>query len=86
MFIWHMEQVLSIYERPYDCRYPVLCFDQYFVKNSLDYFVSEGGRFLSHSCEYGEERQFFHSFNRKAVNIKHAIKRELRFQLVYKTF
>jgi len=27
-YLWHMEQVLDIYERPYDPRFPVVCFDE----------------------------------------------------------
>jgi len=27
-FVAHMEQVLDIYKRPYDCRYPVVCMDE----------------------------------------------------------
>lgn len=27
-FLWRMEQVLDIYERPYDSRRPVVCFDE----------------------------------------------------------
>jgi DDE superfamily endonuclease len=27
-FIWHMEEVLDIYERPYDKDLPVICFDE----------------------------------------------------------
>ena len=27
-YLWHMEQVLDIYERPYDLRFPVVCFDE----------------------------------------------------------
>ena len=27
-YLWRMEQVLDIYERPYDPRFPVVCFDE----------------------------------------------------------
>jgi hypothetical protein len=27
-FIWHMEEVLDFYERPYDKEFPVICFDE----------------------------------------------------------
>lgn len=27
-FLWHMEEVLDIYEKPYDATHPVLCFDE----------------------------------------------------------
>ena len=27
-FVYHMEDVLSVYTRPYDARYPVVCFDE----------------------------------------------------------
>jgi len=27
-FLWRMEQVLDVYERPYDIHYPVVCFDE----------------------------------------------------------
>jgi hypothetical protein len=27
-YLWRMEQVLDIYERPYDQRFPVVCFDE----------------------------------------------------------
>ena len=27
-YLWRMEQVLDIYERPYDSRFPVVCFDE----------------------------------------------------------
>lgn len=27
-FVYHMEDVLSVYTRPYDPRYPVVCFDE----------------------------------------------------------
>jgi len=27
-FIWHMEDVLDLYEKPYDPKHPVICFDE----------------------------------------------------------
>jgi hypothetical protein len=27
-FIWHMEDVLDLYEQPYDPKRPVICFDE----------------------------------------------------------
>jgi len=27
-FIWHMEDVLDLYEQPYDPKHPVICFDE----------------------------------------------------------
>ena len=27
-FVYHMEQVLAVYERPYDERFPVVCVDE----------------------------------------------------------
>jgi hypothetical protein len=27
-FIWHMEDVLDVYEQPYDPEQPVICFDE----------------------------------------------------------
>jgi hypothetical protein len=27
-FIWHMEDLLNLYEQPYDPRHPVICFDE----------------------------------------------------------
>lgn len=27
-FVYYMEDVLSVYTRPYDPRYPVVCFDE----------------------------------------------------------
>jgi hypothetical protein len=27
-FIWHMEDVLDLYEQPYDPKFPVICFDE----------------------------------------------------------
>jgi hypothetical protein len=27
-FVWHMEDVLDLYEQPYDPKHPVICFDE----------------------------------------------------------
>src|SRR5437016_537235 len=27
-YIWHMEDILELYEQPYDLRHPVICFDE----------------------------------------------------------
>lgn len=35
-FVYHMEQVLSVYERPYDELFPVVCMDES-PKQIIDY-------------------------------------------------
>ena len=27
-FVWRMEEILDLYEEPYDPKYPVVCFDE----------------------------------------------------------
>ena len=49
-FVHQMEQVLSVYERPYSAAYPVVCLDES-PKQLIDYkeFTSESGRYYKDS-------------------------------------
>lgn len=44
-FVYQMEQVLDVYEQPYNVQYPVVCLDES-PKQLLDYeqFIAPGGQ------------------------------------------
>ncbi len=49
-FVYHMEQVLAVYERPYDACFPVVCMDES-PKQIVDYkeFVDKKGTYCRDS-------------------------------------
>lgn len=49
-FVYQMEQVLAVYERPYEARFPVVCMDES-PKQVIDYktFVGKDGKHYSDS-------------------------------------
>jgi len=51
-FVYQMEQVLSVYERPYDANFPVVCMDES-PKQVIDYkeFIGKDGNQYQ-DCEY----------------------------------
>ena len=57
-FVWHMEDVLDIYARPYDPRRPVICFDEHMVQlisEKRQPLPSKPGRPARYDYEYKRE-------------------------------
>lgn len=54
-FVAHMEDVLDVYERPYDCRFPVVCMDEQptqLLKDTRQPIEAEAGKLKRVDFEY----------------------------------